>query len=168
MKQLLPALLIAVAFFSCENNSTIKTEREGEPTIYSVKDDDEEMNDAINKAKHTLGDFKKALASNNPAYAEFCIKMSFVKPDGGGEHIWLNQIVEKDNAYFGSVGNVPEYITGIKLGDTLQIDNDRISDWMYVHNDTLCGGYTLRLIRNRMDEAERSLFDSENGLIIKE
>jgi uncharacterized protein YegJ (DUF2314 family) len=51
----------------------------------------------------------------------------------------------------------------VKVGDTVQISNDNISDWMYVDGIKLRGGYTIRLLRKRMTETERKQFDAENG-----
>ena len=99
--------------------------------------------------------------------AIFSLKVPFSVP-AGNEHIWISDITLKDNKYFGVVGNVPESTTEVKLGDTIQIDKGKISDWMYIHNDTLRGGYTLRVLRKRMSDAERKQFDAENGLIIED
>ena len=39
---------------------------------------------------------------------------------------------------------------------------------MYIDNQKLRGGYTLRVLRNRMTETERKQFDADSGLIIEE
>jgi uncharacterized protein YegJ (DUF2314 family) len=36
---------------------------------------------------------------------------------------------------------------------------ERISDWMYVHEGRLVGGYTIRVMRDRLSPAERLRFD---------
>ena len=35
-----------------------------------------------------------------------------------------------------------------------------ITDWMYVDKGILQGGYTIKLIRNRMSKEERAKFDA--------
>jgi len=63
---------------------------------------------------------------------------------------------------------LPESTTNVKLGDTIQIENDNISDWMYADNQKLEGGFTIRLLRKRMTEPERKQFDNKIGLIIED
>ncbi|MBC7864619.1 MAG: DUF2314 domain-containing protein [Bacteroidia bacterium] len=167
MKQFILATLILIGLISCSNNPTTKVEREGEPAIYNVEDKDAEMNEAIKTANKTIDEFRKALESNNPDFDYFSIKMRFNAPPGG-EHIWLTDITFKNNKFYGVVNNEPEITTEVKLGDSLEIVNDRISDWMYQDNDTLRGGYTIRAIRNKLSDAEKKQFDVENGLLIKD
>lgn len=167
LKQKLAIAIIFLGILSCSKNQNTKTEREGEPTIYTVPDTDEEMNDAIKIANQTLETFNEALRSENPIVSYFALKTRFDTPDGS-EHIWLSIISFKDNKYFGVVDNLPESTTEVNLGDTIQITNDNISDWMYIDNQKLQGGYTIRLLRNRMSEEERKMFDAESGLIIED
>ncbi|MFN8353432.1 MAG: DUF2314 domain-containing protein [Spirosomataceae bacterium] len=166
MKQYLLTLLTLIGLASC-NNVTTKTEREGQPTIYNVTDTDNEMNDAIKTANLTLKKFNEALKSNNPNFRYFALKTRFDTPKGG-EHIWISSISLKNDKYFGVVDNLPESTTEVKLGDTIQIKNDNISDWMYLENKKLRGGYTIRVLRNRMTEQERKQFDEENGVTIED
>jgi len=167
MKRHISTILILLGLVSCINNQTTKTERKGEPTIYSVTDNDTEMNEAIKTANQTLDKFNDALKSCNPDFYYFALKTRFETPNGG-EHIWVSNITFENNKYFGVVDNLPETTTDVKIGDTIQIVNDNISDWMYVDNQKLHGGFTIRLLRKRMTEPERKQFDAENGLIIEE
>jgi len=160
-------ILFLFAFCGCNNNETTKKEREGEPTIYSVGGDDTEMNEAIKTANQTLDKFNAALKSHNPNFGYFALKTRFKTPTGG-EHIWVSNITVENNRYFGIVDNLPEATTDVKIGDTVQIENKNISDWMYIEQQKLRGGFTLRLLRKRMSEAERKQFDEENGLIIED
>lgn len=167
MKQHISTILILLGLVGCNTNQTTKTEREGEPTIYSVTDNDSEMNEAISDASRTLDKFNAALTSSNPDYKYFALKTRFRTPSGG-EHIWVSNITFKDNKYYGVVDNLPESTTDVKIGDTIQILSENISDWMYIDNQKLRGGFTIRLLRKRMTDQERKQFDSENGLIIED
>jgi uncharacterized protein YegJ (DUF2314 family) len=167
MKRHILTILILLGLVSCNNAQTTKTERKDEPTIYSVTDDDNKMNDAIKTANQTLDKFNTALKSGNTDFKYFALKTRF-KTHTGGEHIWVSTITHKDNKYFGVVDNLPESTTDVKIGDIIQIANDNISDWMYVDKQKLRGGFTIRLLRKRMTEPERKQFDTENGLIIED
>ena len=148
----------------CHNNRMKKTEGEGEQNIYLANNNDEEMNIAIKTAKQTIEKFDDALKSKNSEYNNFALKVCF----DNKEHIWISNITIKDNEYYGIVNNIPEYVKDIHFGDSIKINKDNISDWMYTDNKKLVGGFTLRLIRNRMSEVERKQFDSESGLIFDE
>jgi uncharacterized protein YegJ (DUF2314 family) len=167
MKQHFLTLFFLIVLVSCNNNQTTKIERDGEPEIYGVTDTDTEMNKAIKTANQTLDKFNEALKSGNPNFEYFALKTRFNTPNGG-EHIWVSNIRFNDNKYFGVIDNLPESTTDVNLGDTIQIKEDNISDWMYIDNQKLRGGYTVRVLRNRMTETERKQFDAENGLIIEE
>ena len=80
----------------------------------------------------------------------------------------IRNLKYENGKYIGIVGNLPEKLKSVKLDDTVEIERKDITDWMYIINSKLYGGYTVRLLRNRMTESERQKFDSENGLIIEE
>ena len=167
MKKQILTIIILLGLVSCDSRKLNKVERKGEPTIYNVQGNDVEMNQAIKKANQTLDNFNKALISKNPDFTFFSLKSRF-KTSKGGEHIWVSEITLKGGKYFGVIANSPELTTEVKIGDTIQIAKDNISDWMYIENNKLRGGYTIRLLRKRMTETERKQFDTENGLIIED
>ena len=61
---------------------------------------------------------------------------------------------------------MPEAIPNMKMGDTVKIRSEDITDWIYLDQKKLRGGYTIRVIRKRMIESERKKFDAENNFII--
>lgn len=164
MKRTIIISFLILFTFSCNQSKNIK--RENEPTIVNVESEDLEMNNAIEKANQILPEFYKALESRNQNLDSFGIKMFFTASDRT-EHIWINSLFKKDKEYFGVVNNLPEFTNEVKQGDTIKIDASRISDWMYLENSELRGGYTIRILRNRMTEEEKVEFDQTSGIIIK-
>ncbi|MCW3109150.1 MAG: hypothetical protein JWQ09_3656 [Segetibacter sp.] len=164
MKYLL--FIILVLSVNCRESFTSKTKRIGEPDIYSIKDDDKEMNAAIEKARETIPDFREALNRQNPGYSNFSVKVK-ISTQNDAEHIWISNIEDKNGQFMGIVDNLPA-LSRIKIGDTINVDNLLISDWMYLDKTKLRGGYTIRVLRNRMTAKERKAFDSENRFIIEE
>jgi len=142
-----------------------KTERSGEPDIYNFSGNDKEMNEAIKTARQTIKEFNQAILSGNKNYRAFTLKVRFPTPKGF-EHIWLSGISFKENKYSGIVDDVPEAIPNMKMGDTVKIRSEDITDWIYLDQKKLRGGYTIRVIRKRMIESERKKFDAENNFII--
>lgn len=161
MKSKILIILIIFCFVSCKNSD--KVERENQPDIYNVEGTDKEMNAAIEIANKTLTDFNAALL--NPEIEVKSLKVKF-QNQTDSEHIWLSNVEFKDGKYSGVLDNEPEYITEHKIGDKVNVDSKNISDWMYIDNGKLFGGYTIKVLRNRMSDAEKKQFDSESGMQI--
>lgn len=153
--------LLLLCFLSCKNSD--KVERENQPDIYTIKETDKEMNEAIEKANKTLTDFNSALI--NPKIEVKALKVKF-KNETDVEHIWLSDVKFKDGKYSGVLDNEPEYIKDHKIGDLINVDNKDISDWMYIENGKLFGGYTIKVLRNQMSDSEKEQFDAESGMQI--
>lgn len=139
-----------------------KIERAGEPTIYNVDSDDAEMNEAIKKSRLTFGDFFSAFKSKTPSQRNFSVKMPFAT-EYGAEHIWLTNMEIKDEKLFGIVDNLPQSVNTVRLGDVVEINKEKITDWFYIDNDKLIGGLTIRVLRDRMKPSERKRFDRTLG-----
>jgi uncharacterized protein YegJ (DUF2314 family) len=167
MKRIIIAILTCIGFSTCNDGETTKIERIGNPTIYDVQDNDKEMNEAIKTANQEIEKFNKAFESKNPDFKYLALKIRFNAPNGG-EHIWAKIITFEKGKYIGVVDNLPESTTDVKINDTIQINNNNISDWMYIDKGKLCGGYTIRALRNRMNVTEKKQFDAESELIIEE
>lgn len=153
-------------FYACQQGEQ-KEKTTTEPPVVEVLTEDSAMNVAIMQAVQTLDTFNHALNSRNPNYDYFALKVLF-PTSNGSEHLWVSDIVLANGKYKGVVNNVPEQTKDVDIGDTVLIDNNRISDWMFVEAGKLHGGYTVRLLRNRMTEEEKNAFDRENGLIMEE
>ncbi|MEQ1555004.1 MAG: DUF2314 domain-containing protein [Ferruginibacter sp.] len=137
-----------------------KTEREGDPNLYSTPSDDSEMNEAISNAKNSLNRFGTALGSNKYDTSTFALKVKFPTKTGA-EHIWATSITIKNGEYFGVVDNLPDLTTKVKYGDKIKLVKEDITDWMFSDNGILQGGYTIKLIRSRMTKEEKDNFDTE-------
>ncbi len=53
------------------------------------------------------------------------------------------------------------------MGDTITVDKNRISDWMYFDKGIVKGGFTIKVLRDQMTEEEQKLYDFESGLIFE-
>lgn len=157
-------LLLLFGFAGCDNPSSTNLRYDDDPPVARVSGDDEEMNEAKQKAVETLEKFNTALENNKNDAVIFSLKVAFPAPDGD-EHIWLSGITFEDGDYYGFVNNNPQVTDKVKLGDFIKIDREKISDWMYLDNGDVYGGYTLRLFRDRMSEEERKEFDATTGFV---
>jgi len=159
-KYAIPAL-IALLLFSC--NSGKQDETLPPPAIDSnvvnVDTDDMEMNQAIYAAQQTLYRFDSALQLKNDSL--MCmLKARFPVRDGGGEHIWLYDIHKTSSGYRGVLDDDPVYPEiKHKMNDTITVSKNDISDWMFVKDSQLVGGFTTRVLYKRMTKEERKSFD---------
>jgi uncharacterized protein YegJ (DUF2314 family) len=143
--------------------SEISVLGQGEPGIYNTDDSDAEMNAAIKKSRVTFTEFSTAFEKQQGF--SHAVKVSFPTKNGG-EHIWLSDIQKKNGKFYGKVDNTPEDVPSVKLGDIVEIDPAKISDWLYIDEGKLVGGFTIRVIRDRMTPAERKQFDKDFGVKI--
>lgn len=168
MKTSVLTLLMGISslVLSCQN-SDIKQKIENDEVI-QVASEDKQMNNAIEQSISSFEEFKKVFKQQNEGDESFAIKMRFDTPDGGGEHIWIGDIFLKDEAFYGTVNNTPYNTKEVKLGDSIKIDLDRLSDWMYLSKGVLKGGNTLRVMRDQLSEAKKKDFDEFVGFIIEQ
>jgi uncharacterized protein YegJ (DUF2314 family) len=125
--------------------------------VLQVGVDDAEMGEAIARARATLPEFLRVLAEPQPGHRDFAIKGFF--PDLG-EHMWVSDPAHMDGQLVGRLGNHPATPGKLRLGDEVRVPEDRVTDWKYVQHDVLIGGYSIRVLRNRMDEDSRRDLDS--------
>ncbi|QEL13691.1 YegJ family protein [Limnoglobus roseus] len=150
MKQLLGVALV-IALVGCGKKPV-------EDKVSYVADDDPGMKAAIEKARTTVSQFTAVLKAPKPTQKGLSVKMAFA--DGKNtEHMWLSNVTLDGTTFHGIVNNDPEHVKTVKIGDKASIEVKKISDWMYIENKKLVGGYTLRALRDAMPPAERAEMD---------
>lgn len=164
MKKIFIIAVLSFITAGCQEKSE-KIVRDGEPPVVLVKSEDDEMNSAIENAKKTFNkEFHTALLSKNPNYSNFTIKQKFDLPNDSGEHIWIGDINFKDGKYSGVIQNEPYEQIGVKLGDTVDVNIDNLSDWMYYDKNIVKGAYTVKVLRKSLTDEEKKQMDA-GGLI---
>lgn len=168
------SLLFLLFFVSCNTNQSGRNSNSdnlGMDTAadtYTVTQEDIAMNLAIDKAKKTIDVFDKVFVSKNSSCTDFAIKKKYLTPDGGGEHMWIAAITLFNGGYKGIINNDAEATTEVKYGDTVIVRKEEITDWMYLDNNVLKGGYTIRALRDRMNKEEKIKMDKEMGFRIED
>ena len=125
--------------------------------MFEVADKDEQMHRATEHARRTVPQFVEALQHPMPGDRDFEVKKPFVK-DGKAEHIWLTDVHFTGNRFVGLVDNKPDRIAGLKLGDKVSVNPNEISDWSYVRNGQLVGGYTIRVLLAELSPGDKEAF----------
>ena len=152
------AALLALAALGCEARGP-----GGADNVVNVEDDDAAMNAAVAEARATVGRFTAALADPAPGQVGFSVKLPVTEGETT-EHMWLDAVrYEPDGGgrFRGVLNNEPRGLTGVSLGDELTVPADGISDWMYVEDGRLAGGYTIRALRDRLPPGERAAFEAQ-------
>ena len=118
------------------------------------------MNAAIAKAQATLSNFIAALSSPQTNQQYFLVKGRFTAGDVV-EHIWVADVTFDGKVFRGVIANDPESIPNLAFKQPVDVSLAQVSDWMYVQDGKLVGGYTSRVLRNRMSEGERKELDAK-------
>ncbi len=126
--------------------------------IKSVRSDDPQMLAAINKARDSLRQFCDALAHPKPNQKSFVLKVAFQRGDEV-EHIWVADLNLSGKNPQGVIADEPR-MKGLRFMQQVSFDPADITDWMYIEDGRLVGGYTTRLLRERMSAEERKQFDA--------
>ena len=107
--------------------------------------DDAKMQEAIAKARSTAPDFIEALKTKKRGADDFSVKVLF-KDGGQAEHMWISRLTFVGGKFVGFIGNEPKFVHNVRLGQLYEAAPAEITDWMYVADGKLVGGYTLRVI----------------------
>ncbi len=121
---------------------------------------DEQMDAAIRKAKDAIRQFFEAFFE--PTIKQKCFLLKVVFDEGEQrEHIWLADLDFGGDKPTGVIANEPG-LPSLKFMQRVEFEPSYISDWMYVEDGYLVGGYTTRIIRERMTPEERREHDAQS------
>jgi uncharacterized protein YegJ (DUF2314 family) len=147
-------------------------EPQGEPLFSSVRGDDLEMRRAYASAAASLGEFQAHI--HRPGQHICAAKLRLRDPDLSqrlGEdrfvYLWLAGVGHDvaANTYTAAFFEVPKELSSwYQRGQRLQFKGEDIFDWFVNDEGLLYGGFTMRVARSRLPEAERSNFDSYTGV----
>ena len=132
----------------------------GHPGYMQVTDSDKAMEHAVEHAQRSLGFFMAALRANKPGDNTFEIKKGFVDGDKC-EHLWINKITYDGKNFRGRINNRPLEVKNVRLGQRVTIAPREVSDWMFLKNGKLMGGYTTRVLYARLSPEDKAQFDKE-------
>ena len=165
MGKLVIEISILFLLVAC-NLSKSDSENDGYPkNVKRIDQDDSLMNKAIAKAREEFYVFDSAFRKGNSEKSLFAIKVRF-PTNIGGEHIWAHSISLEGETYYGILDDDAISTDNVKAGDKIKIAIDSVSDWIYNDNGVMKGGFTIKVLRNKMTPKERAAFDSTNYLKI--
>ena len=170
MKSLTLILLTSLPFFPAplpaRDTSQALSESAGNradsPAYVHVHDSDKAMHQAVHEAQRTLGTFMAALASPKAGQTGFAVKKRCIEGNQC-EHLWLAEVRFDGRVLRGKVANNPVDTKSLRLGQKVAVLPEEISDWMYVENGRLVGGYTVRAYYRTLSAAKKRQFAQNLG-----
>ena len=76
------------------------------------------------------------------------------------EHIWVADLRYDGELFHGVIANEPESLSNLRFKQPVEVQLGQISDWMFVQDGKLVGGYTSRVLRKRMTAQQRRELDA--------
>ncbi|MEO5716493.1 MAG: DUF2314 domain-containing protein [Luteolibacter sp.] len=147
---------------ACERKSADQrvVHREGEPDVFNFESEDPEMNAAIAEAKRTTDSFLKILSDPKSKQTDFSAKRPYpTKGNSGYEHIWISNLSYDGKLLHGNISDEPLNIPNLKFDEAVSFPPDELSDWMYMEDKKVVGGYTVHVARKHMTAGEGAEFD---------
>lgn len=127
-------------------------------TIVQFDPENSRMRFAIDEARGTLRTFFDAYVNPKPNQTAFLLKVLF-EVEGASEHIWLADIDASLSSLEGTVANESN-LPGLNFMERVTFVPSQITDWMYIEDGFLVGGYTTQVIRAGLTTTERAEYDA--------
>lgn len=144
--------------------------------VYGSPSEDPEMDQAAAKARTSFRIFWRELSWERrrivPGLELAAVKASFSDPPEihaqnaealEVEHMWLTDIHFDGRSVQGTLINSPHSLKSIREGDRVKVGGKQVCDWMYVLSGEVYGGFTVDLMRSRMEKSERKQHDRAWG-----
>ena len=79
--------------------------------------------------------------------------------------MWVEDVYFDGTEIRGTLLNSPNKLSSVDEGDSVTLTLDRIEDWLCALDDQAYGGYSVQVLRSRMNDDERDAHDEAWGLI---
>ena len=139
-------------------HAPVRSWRALEPSGFAPGDDGRQRH-AIGGAVSTLPRFFRALAHAAANEAAFMLNI-VVMAGMQVEHVWVEDLDLSTMPHTGLIACTPTSDTLVH-GQCIGFTPDQISDWMYLKDGYLEGGYTIKAWRAGLTRAERRAYDHQ-------
>ena len=133
--------ILAVVMFGslgCERNDPMRV------TIH-----DPQLAAASAQARSEINNFLTAMHSPTANQSNFMICAEF-SSGTVPEYLWVGYLQYRDGGFTGRIVTPPKPATGLTNGQRVQVGLSNVTDWAYLENGKLIGGFTSRLLGNWM------------------
>ena len=119
--------------------------------VIGASGDDPKMLAATAEARKTWPDFVKAFRNKPENSESFSAKFPFDAPDQK-EFMWVEVVSINGDTVVGRLGNDPVWVKDLKLGDEVKMKVSQLSDWMYLKDGEIVGGYTVKVLMEKQQQ----------------
>jgi uncharacterized protein YegJ (DUF2314 family) len=152
-EQMIKNILLILAIITVIATNGCDSVKQSNDPVVPVGVDDKEMNVAIQQAQASLNEFIRRFEHPEKNDKWFLVKGRFTCGDEV-EHIWVADLTYRDNAFSGVIANEPN-MQCLHFKEAVTVPFKDITDWMYVSQNRLVGGFTTRVLYYRMSPKAR-------------
>jgi uncharacterized protein YegJ (DUF2314 family) len=116
--------------------------------IAGLPDDDPQLRAAVAEANGRFDEFLLALSDRGPTDL-FAVKAPFID-DFGREYMWVAVSNVDGSHIYGKLDNEPATVRTVRRGQPVRVPLSLLNDWLYVRGCERAGGFTVRLIEQRL------------------
>jgi len=131
--------------------------------ITMTNSNDARMQQAFADAQQSLPHFRKLIHSNTDEDFFPLIKTKFVLSTGN-MFVWLRVIENSNTGFTAELFEIPADLRDHEIGDTFDVEDTAIIDWMINHDGAMHGGYTIRAHRATLNAEEQAKLDTHLGV----
>ncbi len=135
--------------------------------VSQIDQNDPDMQMAIRRAKDSVQEFLHRLAAPPLSQTSAAVKVA-LEEQGITEYAWLAEPRIEGDHFVGRLDNDLVQIRRWRAGDTVRAPQAALSDWLAIDDGRLVGGFSIRLLRDRMPAEARAGFDRSAGFVIDE
>jgi uncharacterized protein YegJ (DUF2314 family) len=123
-------------------------------TVLRSADNDPRMKAAVTEARKTWPDFVKAFESKPENSESFAVRFPF-KSGTEQEFMWVEVISISKDSIRGKLANEPVWSKDLKLGDDVTRKVSELTDWLYLNDGQIVGGFTVKVLTKQQEEPEK-------------
>jgi uncharacterized protein YegJ (DUF2314 family) len=135
----------------------------GRRDMVTLPDDHPEMAAAIEQARATLPEFRRYLAAPERGMDNFGVKVRFPAEGGGHEHCWVGDLHPHGSGLVGKLGNEPNGLPNLRLGSTVHVADDDVTDWSYSRDGVYHGHFTTKALMPHLPRRTRQQVEAVFG-----
>jgi len=133
------------------------------PKFDQVRSADADYQKTIQDARASLGRFREMLPDDGSPRFDAMVKTEVIEGDNRA-FMWLLNTRTSGSGFVAEFFEIPPSLAPRKVGDSLQIAEESVMDWMVNDNGVLHGGYSIRYHRSQLPEDERADYDAYIGV----
>jgi uncharacterized protein YegJ (DUF2314 family) len=148
MTKFVAAMLAVLALLGAQPAWAQKTGGASEDPVYNYANSDDRMNAAVAEARRFYPLFLATFRADSEANraAHYAVKLGLPTPDGGHEHVWIDNLRYEGETLVGALANIPDNLPGLAVGARVEIDDALVSDWSILTLEGMYGSFTTRIM----------------------